>query len=143
MGQRRSGGGEVAKQAGVASETVAPRYGVSREAQDTYALQSQQRTAAAQERGLFKEEIVSFTNLRPGGEQVTLDLDEGNRPSTTREGLAGLPAVLPDREGHRATVSAGNSSQLSDGAAALVLMEAGDGCRATPGTKGSVGAQDA
>ena len=52
---------------------------MSREAQDTYALQSQQRTAAAQERGLFKEEIVSFTNLRPGGERVTLDLDEGSR----------------------------------------------------------------
>jgi acetyl-CoA C-acetyltransferase len=97
------------------AETVAQRYAVTREAQHAYALASQQRTASAQERGVFKEEIVPF---------ATLDLDEGNRPSTTLEGLAGLRAVLPDREGHRATVSAGNSSQLSDGAAALVLMEA-------------------
>ena len=112
------------------AETVAQRYGVTREAQDAYAVASQQRTAAAQERGAFKEEIVAWTGIRPGcGEQVTLDLDEGNRPSTTRDGLASLPAVLPDREGHRATVSAGNSSQLSDGAAALVLMEAGEAAR--------------
>jgi acetyl-CoA C-acetyltransferase len=111
------------------AETVAQRYGVTREAQDAYALVSQQRTAAAQERGVFKEEIVAFTATRPDGEQVTLDLDEGNRPSTTAEGLAGLRAVLPDREGHQATVSAGNSSQLSDGAAAVVLMEAGEASR--------------
>ena len=103
------------------AETVAQRYGVTREAQDAYAFASQQRTAAAQERGVFQ-----------GGDRAvspTLDLDEGNRPSTTLEGLAGLRAVLPDREGHRATVSAGNSSQLSDGAAALVLMEAAEAGR--------------
>jgi acetyl-CoA C-acetyltransferase len=121
------------------AETVAQRYGVTREAQDTYALESQQRTADAQERGVFKEEIVAFsgTRLVPGADpdhprrvDFTLELDEGNRPSTTMEGLAGLRAVLPDRHGHRATVSAGNSSQLSDGAAALVLMEAGEAaCR--------------
>ena len=79
---------------------------------------------------MFTEEIVALTGIRPGrGEQVTLELDEGNRPSTMREGLAGLPAVLPDREGHRATVSAGNASQLSDGAAALVMMEASEATR--------------
>jgi len=102
------------------AETVAQRYAVTREAQDAYALASQQRTASAQEQGVFKEEIVPFS---------TLDLDEGNRPSTTLAGLAGLRAVLPDREGHRATVSAGNASQLSDGAAALVLMEAAEAAR--------------
>jgi acetyl-CoA C-acetyltransferase len=58
-----------------------------------------------------------------------LELDEGNRPSTTLEVLANLPAVLPDRPGHRATVTAGNASQLSDGAAAVVLMDAGEAAR--------------
>lgn len=98
------------------AENVAERYGITREAQDEYALESQQRTAAAQEAGLFAEEIAP----------LGLELDEGNRPSTTREGLAGLPGVLPDRPGRRATVTAGNASQLSDGAAALVLMEAAE-----------------
>lgn len=97
------------------AENVAQRYGVTRDAQDEYSLESQRRTAAAQDAGLFDDEIAP----------LHLDLDEGNRPGTTAEGLAGLRAVLPDREGHPATVSAGNASQLSDGAAALVLMEAG------------------
>ncbi|MET9328055.1 acetyl-CoA C-acyltransferase [Tsukamurella sp. NPDC003166] len=101
------------------AENVAQRYGVTREAQDAYALESQRRTAAAQEAGLFFGEIVPLQR----------DLDEGNRPGTTAEGLAGLRAVLPDRDGHAATVSAGNASQLSDGAAALVLMEAGEASR--------------
>jgi acetyl-CoA C-acetyltransferase len=111
------------------AENVAQRYGITREAQDAYALESQRRTAAAQERGAFAEEIASFTGTRPDGTEVTLDLDEGNRPSTTLDGLANLRAVLPDREGHTATVSPGNASQLSDGAAALVLMEAGEAAR--------------
>jgi acetyl-CoA C-acetyltransferase len=111
------------------AENVAQRYGITREAQDAYALESQRRTAAAQERGAFAEEIASFTGIRPDGTEVTLDLDEGNRPSTTLDGLAALRAVLPDRAGHTATVSPGNASQLSDGAAALVLMEAGEAAR--------------
>lgn len=112
------------------AENVAQRYGVSREAQDEYALASQQRTAAAQEAGLFADEIAPFTGTRlvageggPVTEEFTLSLDEGNRPSTTIEALASLHAVLPDREGHAATISAGNASQLSDGASAVVLME--------------------
>ncbi|MGV9868002.1 acetyl-CoA C-acyltransferase [Rhodococcus koreensis] len=112
------------------AENVAQRYGVTREAQDEYALESQRRTAAAQEAGLFADEIVPFTGTKlvagedgPVEEEFTLALDEGNRPSTTLEGLAGLRAVLPDRDGHAATVSAGNASQLSDGGAAVVLME--------------------
>lgn len=98
------------------AENVAQRYEVTREAQDAYALQSQQRTAAAQEAGLFSEEILPL-----GG-----DLDEGNRPGTTTDALAELRAVLPDHPNHRSTITAGNASQLSDGAAALVLMEAGE-----------------
>ncbi|MET8815505.1 acetyl-CoA C-acyltransferase [Streptomyces sp. NPDC004549] len=119
------------------AENVAERYGVSRETQDEYALESQRRTAAAQAAGLFADEIVPYAGSRliaaddaePVSEPFTLALDEGNRPSTTAEGLAGLRSVLPDRPGHRATVSAGNASQLSDGAAAVVLMEAAEASR--------------
>ena len=109
------------------AEVVANRYNVSREAQDEYALQSQQRTAAAQEAGKFDDEIVPVTatklvmNKETGEtseEQVTLSKDEGNRPSTTLESLSGLNSV---REG--GSITAGNASQLSDGAAAVVLMD--------------------
>lgn len=101
------------------AENVAQRYGVTRQVQDAYALESQRRTAAAQSAGLFADEIAP----------LHIDLDEGNRPSTTADGLAGLRAVLPDRAGHPATITAGNASQLSDGAAALVLMEAAEAGR--------------
>jgi acetyl-CoA C-acetyltransferase len=120
------------------AENVAERYGVSREVQDAYALISQQRTAAAQQRGVFKEEIAAFSGTRlvpsddpdhPAGVDFTLELDEGNRPSTTIEGLATLRPVLPGRADSTTSVSAGNSSQLSDGAAALVLMEAAEAAR--------------
>ena len=109
------------------AEVVAKRYNISREVQDEYSLQSQQRTAAAQEKGLFKDEITPITTKmlslnKETGEQseveVTLDKDEGNRPSTTLEGLSGLKPVI---EG--GCITAGNASQLSDGASALVLME--------------------
>ena len=109
------------------AETVARRYQVSRQAQDEYALQSQQRTAAAQQAGLFDEEIVavdavkSITDKTTGEthyEEVTLRQDEGNRPGTALENLAALQAV---REG--GSITAGNASQLSDGASACVLME--------------------
>ena len=111
------------------AETVAQRYGITREAQDEYALQSQQRTAAAQEAGRFDDEIVPVTTThkvkdRETGEvsdaEVTIDKDEGNRPSTTLEGLSGLQPVL----GPGTTITAGNASQLSDGSSASVLMEA-------------------
>lgn len=109
------------------AEIVANRYSVSRAAQDEYALQSQQRTAAAQEAGKFADEIVPVTatklvmNKETGEaseEQVTLTKDEGNRPSTTLESLSGLNSV---REG--GSITAGNASQLSDGAAAVVMMD--------------------
>jgi acetyl-CoA C-acetyltransferase len=116
------------------AEIVAERYGVSREAQDEYALRSQQRTAAAQQAGRFDDEIVSLPTVmlatdRATGETsnkaVTLEKDEGNRPDTSLEGLAGLKPVFKDgqriKEGK--FITAGNASQLSDGASACVLME--------------------
>ena len=110
------------------AETVAKRYGISRDAQDEYALRSQQRTAAAQEAGKFDDEIVPVTVTmkvkdKETGEvseqEVTVAKDEGNRPSTTLEGLQSLnPVMGPD-----STITAGNASQLSDGSSASILME--------------------
>jgi len=108
------------------AEVVARRYNVSREAQDQYALQSQMRTAAAQTAGKFDDEIVAVTATKlvanrdtgeVSEEQITLDRDEGNRPTTTLEGLVSLKTV---RDGGH--ITAGNASQLSDGAAAVVMM---------------------
>ena len=110
------------------AEIVGKRYGISREACDAYALQSQQRTAAAQAAGVFADEIVACSATmavtdKATGEvtmkDVTLAKDEGNRPETTLEGLQSLGSVLPD-----GIVTAGNASQLSDGSAAVVVMEA-------------------
>ena len=110
------------------AEVVAVRYDVSRAAQDAYALSSQQRTAAGQQAGTFDDEIVPLPSTmlmknKETGEvsqaQVTLDKDEGNRPETTAEGLAGLrPVRGPDK-----FITAGNASQLSDGASAAVVMD--------------------
>ena len=109
------------------AEVVAKRYSVSREVQDEYGLQSQMRTAAAQQAGRFDDEIVPMTSVKivtdketgeTREEEVTLAHDEGNRPSTTPEGLAGLRPVLGDD----AFITAGNASQLSDGASACVVM---------------------
>lgn len=111
------------------AETVAKRYGISREAQDAYSLQSQQRTHAAQLAGAFDHEIIPLTSTmrlqdkKTGAiseSEVTLNKDEGNRPETTLEGLTGLKPV----QGENAFITAGNASQLSDGASASVLMEA-------------------
>jgi acetyl-CoA C-acetyltransferase len=110
------------------ADNVAARYKVSREAQDEYALESQRRTAAAQQARKFDGEIVPLTTTKKivdkntkveSFEQVTLKSDEGNRPDTTLEGLA---ALKPVREGK--WITAGNASQLSDGASACVVMEA-------------------
>ena len=111
------------------AEIVAERYGISREAQDEYSLQSQQRTAAAQAAGKFDDEIVLATvtmdvmDKATGAvsqKQVTIAKDEGNRPETTLEGLSSLQPVM----GPGKNITAGNASQLSDGASASVLMEA-------------------
>jgi acetyl-CoA C-acetyltransferase len=110
------------------AEVVAKRYGISRGKQDAYALQSQQRTAEAQKAGRYQDEIVPVAAVmkvvdKATGEtserEVTLTLDEGNRPDTNAEGLAGLKPV---RDG--GDITAGNASQLSDGASACVVMEA-------------------
>ena len=117
------------------AEIVADRYGISREAQDEYALRSQQRTAAAQLAARFDGEIVPLpstmlvTDRATGAvsaKSVTLTNDEGNRPDTTLEGLAGLKPVFADGQVVKAgkCITAGNASQLSDGASAAVLMEA-------------------
>ncbi|NNL54842.1 MAG: acetyl-CoA C-acyltransferase [Woeseia sp.] len=109
------------------AEVVAKRYGISREQQDEYALQSQQRTAAAQEAGRFNDEIVAMTASmgimdKESGDisfrEVTLEKDEGNRPQTTLEGLAALKPVFDG-----GVITAGNASQLSDGASATVVMD--------------------
>jgi acetyl-CoA C-acetyltransferase len=111
------------------AEVVAERYGIGREAQDAYALKSQQRTAEAQRAGRLSDEIVPMRSVKlvrdtqteaTREEDVCLEQDEGNRPDTTAEGLAGLKPVMgPDK-----TITAGNASQLSDGASACVVMEA-------------------
>lgn len=111
------------------AEVVAERYGVPRAAQDAYALASQKKTAIAQDLGLFSDEIVpveavkTVTDKATGEsheEAVRLEADECNRPGTTLEGLSSLKAVLgPDK-----SVTAGNASQLSDGASACVVMSA-------------------
>ncbi len=116
------------------ADIVAARYGISREAQDIFSLESQRRTAAAQQAGLFDAEIVPITVTRAltdkesgetRTETATLSMDEGNRPDTTLEGLAKLKPVRgPDQ-----FVTAGNASQLSDGASACVLMSGAEAAR--------------
>ena len=117
------------------AENVAKRYGISRESQDEYSLQSQMRTAKAQQNGYMDKEIVPLKSTmkykdKETGEisshDVCIEKDEGNRPSTTLEGLSALKPVFKDgiylKEGEY--ITAGNASQLSDGASASVLMEA-------------------
>ncbi len=111
------------------ADIVAERYGVSREAQDAFALESQKRTAAAQEAGRFDAEIVPMDTMMAVKDRETGDIsmqattvvrDECNRPGTTLESLAGLDPVMgPDK-----FITAGNASQLSDGASACVVMNA-------------------
>src|SRR5205807_1113963 len=109
------------------AEVVAKRYNISRERQDEYSLESQRRTAAAQQGGKFNDELAAISTKmgvvdKASGEisfkEVTLSKDEGPRPETTAEGLAGLKAV----RGDGFSITAGNASQLSDGASATVIM---------------------
>jgi acetyl-CoA C-acetyltransferase len=110
------------------AEYIVKKYGISRQSQDEFALQSQQRTAKAQASGIFTDEIIPVTATKliidkatkaTRLEEVVLSKDEGNRADTTLAGLAGLEPVIPG-----GTITAGNASQLSDGAAACVLMDA-------------------
>jgi acetyl-CoA C-acetyltransferase len=116
------------------ADTVAARYGISREAQDEYSLESQRRTAAAQQAGRFTDEIVPMTTTKEvvdkvtkavSQESVTLTSDECNRPDTTLEGLAKLKPV----RGEEHFITAGNASQLSDGASACVVMSGEEAAR--------------
>jgi acetyl-CoA C-acetyltransferase len=122
------------------AEIVAERYGVTREAQDLYALESQQRTAAAQATGRFDDEIVPLTTIWKSTDkatgtvsdvEVTVSRDECNRPETTLESLTGLKPVLKNgmtmAEGK--TVTAGNASQQSDGASAVIMMSGAEAAR--------------
>jgi len=122
------------------AEVVARRYGISRDRQDEYALQSQQRTAAAQAEGRFDAEIVPMTSTmlvmdkatgQTSSKEVTLSKDEGNRADTTLEGLKSLKPVFGGGEEIQQGefITAGNASQLSDGASASVIMEAGEAVR--------------
>lgn len=117
------------------AENVASRYGISREAQDEYAARSQELTHQAQQAGKFDDEIVPMTTTMMtqdketkeiSSHEVTLEKDEGNRPGTSKESLAGLQPVFKDglvvKEGK--FITAGNASQLSDGSSASVIMEA-------------------
>jgi acetyl-CoA acetyltransferase family protein len=116
---------------GETAEVVAQRYGVTRESQDEYSLASQQRTARAQDEGFFAREIAPIDVTRAvldrksgdkiGEETARIDRDECNRPATTLEGLSKLPPVFDPQKG---SVTAGNSSQLSDGASATLVMSA-------------------
>jgi 3-oxoadipyl-CoA thiolase len=103
---------------GETAENVAERYGVSREDQDAFALESHRRAVTAAEAGRFDDEIVTVEVPQPKGEPVTVHADEGPRPDTTLERLASLRPVF--REG--GSVTAGNSSQINDGAACVVVM---------------------
>ena len=116
------------------AETVAKRYNISREVQDEYAFESQQRTAHAKQAGHFTDEIVPVAAMqlvtdKASGETseqaVTLTADQCNRPQTTLKGLQGLNPVL----GEGTSITAGNASQLSDGASACVIMERGEAAR--------------
>jgi acetyl-CoA C-acetyltransferase len=122
------------------AELVADRYNVSREAQDEYALRSQQRTAAAQQAGRFDDEIVPMpsemlvtdkTTGETSRKKIAITKDEGNRPETSLEGLANLKPVFANgqivKQGK--FITAGNASQLSDGASAVVLMEEAEASR--------------
>jgi acetyl-CoA acetyltransferase family protein len=116
---------------GDTAEVVAKRYNITRDAQDEYALVSQQRMARAQEDGFFRHELAPMKVTRAildkksgakiGEEEVCVDRDECNRPDTTLEGLSKLPPAFDTLSG-RGSVTAGNSSQLSDGASATVVM---------------------
>jgi acetyl-CoA C-acetyltransferase len=124
------------------ADIVAARYGIGREAQDRFAVESQRRTERAQSGGRYREEIVSVTTTMAitdkltgarSEREVTVDTDTCNRPGTTYEALAALPPVNgPDR-----FVTAGNASQLSDGASACVMMEAGAAERANVNAMGA------
>ncbi|HXW07390.1 MAG TPA: acetyl-CoA C-acyltransferase, partial [Vicinamibacterales bacterium] len=107
---------------GETAEVLARQYGITREASDTYALQSQQRAAAAIAAGRFSAEIAPVTVTDARGRSTVVEADEHPRPETSLEGLRKLPAVFGEVEGQAGIITAGSSSGITDGGAALVLM---------------------
>ncbi|MEM5017917.1 thiolase family protein [Metabacillus indicus] len=105
---------------GISAEMIAEKHGISRRELDEYALRSHQRALAAIEKGLFQSEIVPMKGLNKEGEETNFHQDEGPRADTSLEALAGLKTVFKED----GAVTAGNASQMSDGAAAVLLMEA-------------------
>lgn len=105
---------------GISAEMIAEKHGISRRELDEYALRSHQRALAAIEKGLFQSEIVPLKGLNKDGEEIDFDQDEGPRADTSLEALAGLKTVFKED----GAVTAGNASQMSDGAAAVLLMDA-------------------
>ena len=113
-------------------ELLAREYGISRDASEAYALETQRRAGAAINSGRFRDELAPVTITDPKGRSVTVDADEHARPDTTIESLRKLPPVFATVEGEPGTITAGTSSGITDGGAALVLMsgDAGAGTRA-------------
>ena len=109
---------------GDTAELLGRQYGITREESDAYALESQRRAAKATAAGRFRDEIEPVTVTDPKGRSTTVDTDEHPRPDTTLESLARLPPVFGKVEGHAGIITAGSSSGITDGAAALVLMNA-------------------
>jgi acetyl-CoA C-acetyltransferase len=110
---------------GETAEVLARQYGITREQSDAYALETQRRAGAAIAKGRFESEIVPVSVADPKGRTVSVRADEHPRPDTTIEALGRLPAVFADVEGQPGIITAGSSSGITDGGAALVLMHAG------------------
>jgi acetyl-CoA C-acetyltransferase len=109
---------------GETAEVLGREYGITRDASDAYAVETQRRAADAVTAGRFRAEIAPVTTTDEKGRSTTSDIDEHPRPDTTLEGLRKLPPVFPDVEGHAGIITAGTSSGITDGGAALVLMNA-------------------
>ena len=109
---------------GETAEVLARDYGITREASDAYAVETQRRAAQATAQGRFREEIAPVTLVDPKGRQMTADADEHPRPDTTVESLKKLGPVFPNVEGHPGIITAGTSSGITDGGAAVVLTSA-------------------
>jgi acetyl-CoA C-acetyltransferase len=114
---------------GETAEVLGRQYGITREESDNYALETQRRAAIAIKEGRFKKEIAPVTVTDAKGRSVTIEADEHPRPDTTIDTLKKLPVVFGDVEGHAGIITAGTSSGITDGGAAVVLMN-GDQARA-------------
>ena len=122
---------------GETAEILARQYGITREQSDQFALESQQKAEAAQKAGYFTREIAPVTDHRHAASRRVVDSDEHPRHGTTLEALAKLPPVFPKVEGHPGIITAGSSSGITDGGAALVARVGSVGCRSQPDAAGA------